>query len=161
LNRAAEILNGIGFEITVTNDSMALAKLASGQLAVWAAAWSSSSDPDMYQVYHKKSNATSVLNWGYPYLMTLGTSEEKKLIDDLSVLIEQGREYTEVADRRPIYFDALDKVMDLAVELPTYQRKNLYVFQKGVLDEATFYPDASAYRSPLTNIWEVSFIESN
>ena len=42
----------------------ALSKLSSGLLTVWAAAWSSTIDPDMYQVYHKDSTATSTLNWG-------------------------------------------------------------------------------------------------
>lgn len=162
LYRAGEILNKIGFDITVTNDSQALTKLGSGLLSVWAAAWSSSSDPDMYQVYHKKSNATSILNWGFPYLIADGTSQEKRMINDLKDLIEEGREYTEPENRRPIYNDAMNLVMDLAVELPTYQRKNLYVYQKGVLDESTFYPNpqGKAYRSPLSHIWEVSFIES-
>ncbi|MDE7380082.1 MAG: hypothetical protein K2N14_03420, partial [Clostridia bacterium] len=48
-----EILNKCGFLINVTTDSQALSKLSSGALTVWAAAWSSSIDPDMYQVYHK------------------------------------------------------------------------------------------------------------
>lgn len=161
LNHAADILNGIGFDITVTNDSTALSKLASGGLAVWAAAWSSSSDPDMYQVYHKNSSATSILNWGFPYLISDGTGTEKDIIDALADEIEAGREVMSVEARKPHYDDALDYVMQLAVELPTYQRKNLYVYQKGVLDETTFYPKASAYRSPLTNIWEVSFIEND
>lgn len=160
LNQAKEILNDIGFDITVTNDSTALVKLATGGLAVWAAAWSSSSDPDMYQVYHKNSSATSILNWGFPYMIADGTSTEKRLINDLATEIEKGREYLTVAERKPYYDSALDLIMELAVELPTYQRKNLYVYQKNILDSSTFYQNASAYRSPLTNIWEVSFIES-
>ena len=123
--------------------------------------WSSSSDPDMYQVYHKKSSATSILNWGFPYLMADGTSAEKKLINDLATAIEKGREYLTVEERKPYYDNALDMIMELAVELPTYQRKNLYVYQKNILDDSTFYQDASAYSSPLTKIWEVSFKESN
>ena len=161
LNHAAEILNNIGFDITVTNDSTALSKLATGGLAVWAAAWSSSSDPDMYQVYHKKSSATSILNWGFPYLMADGTSAEKTLINDLATAIEKGREYLTVGERKPHYDNALDMIMELAVELPTYQRKNLYVYQSNILDDSTFYQEASAYSSPLTKIWEVSFKESN
>ena len=66
MERAASILNKIGFDISVKTDSTALIKLASGQLQVWAAAWSSSSDPDMYQVYHKDSTATSHPQLGLP-----------------------------------------------------------------------------------------------
>ncbi|MGN0823218.1 MAG: ABC transporter substrate-binding protein, partial [Candidatus Gallimonas sp.] len=61
----ARRLNGLGFEITVKPDIQALKKLNSGDLAVWAAAWSSAIDPDMYQIYHKDSKATSVNNWNY------------------------------------------------------------------------------------------------
>ena len=92
--------------------------------------------------------------------MSDGTSAEKKLINDLAVEIEKGREYIEVSERKPYYDNALDMIMELAVELPTYQRKNLYVYQKNILDSSTFYQNPSAYRSPLTNIWEVSFKES-
>lgn len=156
---AADVLNDIGFDITVAKDSTALSKLSAGTLAVWAAAWSSSSDPDMYQVYHKNSSATSVKAWGYPYLLSAntGTSEEKGIINDLAVLIEQGRETTVVAERKEIYKSALDKVMELAVELPTYQRKALYVYRKGVINEETL-AHATAFQSPLSRIWEVDFV---
>ena len=62
---AKETLEEIGFTITVNTDIKALTKLSTGQLAVWAAAWSSTVDPDLYQVYHKDSKATSIKNWGY------------------------------------------------------------------------------------------------
>ena len=63
--KAAELLNSCGWDVEVKADSSALTKLATGSLAVWAAAWGSTIDPDMYQVYHKNSTATSVLAWGY------------------------------------------------------------------------------------------------
>lgn len=156
LNNAANVLNSKGFDIKVTTDSTALSKLSNGQLAVWAAAWSSTSDPDMYQVYHKDSNATSILNWGYSYIEREGTSEEKNLLDELAALIEDGRATDVVAKRQPIYREALDVVMELAIELPTYQRKDLYVYQNGIFDTSTF-TEASAYQSPLSELWNVSF----
>lgn len=168
LVHSAEILNAKGFDITVVNDSTALIKLAGGQLTVWAAAWSSSSDPDMYQVYHRYSTATSTRAWGYQYLTSAQCDAyQRGLVEDLSELIEQGREWTEPEDRVGYYHDALDTLMELAVEFPTYQRQTFYIWQTGVLNEDTMFTSTdsnnarrvTAYRSPLSEIWNVEFNE--
>ncbi len=157
---AAEFLNECGFDITVGKDVSALSKLANGELAVWAAAWSSPIDPDMYQVYHIDSTATSTKNWGYDVIMTDLTgkySVEKNLIDRLSALIDQGREMLSEAERAPIYHDALDLVMQLAVEFPTYQRCDLVVFNKTVINPATTNREPSANSGVIDRIWEVAY----
>lgn len=167
LENSSRILNRIGFDITVVNDSTALIKLASGTLTVWAAAWSSSSDPDMYQVYHKNSSATSTKAWGYNYLTSAACdSYQRNLVNDLSELIELGREYMLPSERVGYYHDALDLLMDLAVEFPTYQRQVFYVWRKGFFDESTMFTDdgpedrkITPYRSPLSEIWNVSLNE--
>ena len=158
--KAAEILNSIGFDITVTKDTQALSKLASGGLQVWAAAWSSSIDPDMYQVYHKDSTASSVKNWGYPYLLREGDAEEQQILDDLAEQIELGRKYMDKDKRKEYYWKALDYVMDLAVELPTYQRRDLYAFNTKIIDASTLVQgdDLTPFNGPLARLWEVSFV---
>ena len=155
--KAASILNSIGFDITVTKDTQALSKLASGGLQIWAAAWSSAIDPDMYQVYHKDSTASSVKNWGYPYLLRDGTAEERDILEQLAQKIEQGREYMTDEERKPYYNDALNLVMELAVELPTYQRKEMYLINTNIIDVNTLCP-ANVYQSPLAMIWNVNFV---
>ncbi len=165
LENAANILNNIGFDIEVKTDSTALSKLSSGQLQVWAAAWSSSSDPDMYQVYHKDSSATSILAWGFPSIETdtvNDRSEELDLLEDLAGKIEAGRETIIKEERYQAYSStggALDIVMELAVELPTYQRRALYVYRQDLFDEATLelFEESTAFQSPLSKIWLVSF----
>ncbi len=177
MERAADILNDIGFDITVTTDSTALSKLSSGLLEVWAAAWSSSSDPDMYQVYHKDSTATAILNWGFPTIEREGTSYERDLLDELAARIEEGRETTDREERANIYggmsgvriddggdmtnLSALDLVMELAVEFPLYQRRALYVYQDGLFDEATLalFGESTAFQAPLSKIWLVSYAQ--
>lgn len=156
---ARDILNEMGLEIEVIPDSRALFKLASGNLAIWAAAWSSSLDPDMYQVYHKDSKATSILNWGYDYIKKSGTSEETTLIEDISALIDAGRETIVASERADIYRQASDLVMELAVELPVYQRSDMYVYNSTVLDASTFKKDITPFAGPLSEMWKVSFIE--
>ena len=162
--KAEEILDGIGFDVTVRNDAFALSKLSSGLLTVWAAAWSSTIDPDMYQVYHKDSTATSTLNWGYDVIKANinGTySYEKGLVDALSALIDDARETDDQARRESIYSEALDYVMELAIEFPLYQRKELMAFNSAKIDRNTLTPESelSPYNSLLARIWEMDFVK--
>lgn len=158
---AATFLNSCGFEITVTTDITALKKLATGGLEVWAAAWSSTIDPDMYQVYHKDSSATSVKNWGYPTIMADMSGQfdyEREIIEDLSLLIEQGRETINQDERKAIYADALDKVMELCVELPTYQRNDLAVYNANVIETATLNENPTATAGVVDRLWELNYV---
>ena len=156
--KASELLNSINFDITVATDGQALSKLASGDLAVWAAAWSSTIDPDMYQVYHKDSTATSTLNWGYKQIKqnTGGKyAEELALVEELSELIEAGRETDDQDARAIIYAKALDLVMELAIELPTYQRDDLFAYNINKIDESTLNSDLSPYSGLLSDLHTV------
>lgn len=161
LFHSGELLGRAGFDITVTTDSNALRKLGTGSLTVWAAAWSSTIDPDMYQVYHKDSNASSVENWGYRQIkMNVGNrySVEKDILEELSDLIDEARTYTEQKDRAPIYADALDLVMQMAVELPTYQRDDLFAYNAEKLNEGTMNGNPSPFKGLLSDMHKVSLI---
>ena len=159
--QSQEILNACGFNITVTTDANALKKLATGALTVWAAAWGSTIDPDMYQVYHKDSNATSVLNWGYKAILqnTGGKySVEKAIVEELSDLIEEARKTDNQELRASIYSRALDLVMELAVELPTYQRSDLFAYNINKIDDSTLTADEelSPYKGLTSELYLVS-----
>ena len=154
---AAALLNDMGWEITVVCDTQALTKISTGSLAVWAAAWSSALDPDMYQVYHKDSTATSTLAWGYNYLKTSGTSEELNILDELSELIDAARETNDQNTRADLYEEAMGHILDLAVELPVYQRDVLYAFNGNVINPDSVPSDVNPYSSPLDRIWELEY----
>ncbi len=160
-SQAAEFLNSCGFDITVTTDISALKKLATGQLEVWAAAWSSTVDPDMYQVYHKDSNATSIKNWGYDTIFADTTGQftyEQGKINALSLLIEEGRETNDQEIRAGIYKNALDLVMDLAVEMPTYQRKDCVAYNNKVIDSTSLNQKPTAFSGVIDKIWELDYV---
>lgn len=160
-NMAAEKLNQCGFEITVSTDPNALLKLTSGKLAVWAAAWSSGVDPDMYQVYHKDSQASSTLNWGYSTIYNDQTpkyQDERDIIDAMSLNIMAARRTTDEDERAEIYETCLNQLMSLAVELPVYQRKDLCVYNKAVLDPASLNQHPNATIGLIDRIWEVTYI---
>ena len=154
---AAALLNDMGWDVEVVCDTQALTKINTGALQVWAAAWSSALDPDMYQVYHKDSTATSTLAWGYNYLKNSGTAEELNILDDLSDLIDQARETNDQAVRADLYEEAMSLVLDLAVELPVYQRSVLYAYNSKVINSDSISKEINPYSSPLDRIWEIEF----
>lgn len=160
-NEAETLLESCGFDITVSTDPNALLKLTSGELTVWAAAWSSGVDPDMYQVYHKDSQASSTLNWGYRTIYNDNTGKydaEQAIIDSLSDNIMEARRTTVQSKRAGIYETCLNQIMSLAVELPIYQRKDLCVYNKGVLDPASLNQNPNATIGLIDRIWEVNYI---
>ena len=156
---AAALLNDMGWDVEVVCDTQALTKINTGSLEVWAAAWSSALDPDLYQVYHKDSTATSTLAWGYPYLKTSGTAEEMNILDDLSDLIDEARETNDQAERAELYQEAMEQILDLAIELPVYQRSVLYAYNSKVINSESLPAESemNPYSSPLDRIWEVEF----
>ncbi len=162
--KAEEILESIGFDINVKTDTWALSKLSSGLLTVWAAAWSSTIDPDMYQVYHKDSTATSTLNWGYDVIkanLNNVYDYEKGIVEELSQIIDLARETENQSRRASYYSEALDLVMGLAIELPLYQRNDLMAFNSDKIDRASLTPEKelSPYNSLLSRIWEMDFVD--
>ena len=153
---AAKLLNSMGWQITVVPDATALSKLSSGGLTVWAAAWGSTLDPDMYQVYHKNSTASSTRAWGYSYLKTEG-GEQEMILDNLSEKIDEARETLDQNERAEIYREALGYLLDLAVELPVYQRSVVYAYNSNVIDSSSLPQENNPYSSPLDRIWELEF----
>ena len=156
--QAQEILNSMGWNIELKADSQALTKLATGSLEVWAAAWGSTVDPDMYQVYHMNSTATSTYAWGYREIKANTTlySTEYAIIRQLSDIIDQARESMEQEVRKPLYEKAMGLVLDLAVELPVYQRQELFAYNSNTV--RGFNEDVNPYSSPLEKVWELELV---
>lgn len=158
---AADLLNSCGWNIEVVPDTQALTKLSTGSLAVWAAAWGTTVDPDMYQVYHKNSTATSTLAWGYREILASPASypEENQILNKLSAVIDDARETDDQAIRTGLYKEAMGYILDLAIELPVYQRKVLYAYNANVIDPSSFPEEINPYTSPLDKIWEIEFAD--
>ncbi len=158
--QAALLLNECGWNIEVSSDTQALTKLSTGSLSVWAAAWGSSIDPDMYQVYHKNSTATSVLAWGYREILNSPNlyPEENMILNQLSEVIDAAREVEDQTTRATLYKEAMGYVLDLAVEMPVYQRDVLYAYNGNVINSDTMPQEINPYTSPLDRIWEIEFV---
>ena len=172
---AERLLEQAGFDISVETDVRALQKLTTGDLEVWAAAWSSSIDPDPYQIYSIYSNASSTRNW-YKDGIVLNEGgryeTEKAIAEALNDKILAGRQTLDQELRAIIYgrsdanavanknyngMCALDLIMELAVEYPTYQRYDLCVFNGNVLDRSSMTAKPSHNMGPISELWKVSY----
>ena len=173
--RAKELLETIGVTVNIKVDSSLIANIKKKAVPVYALAWGSSADPDMYQVYHYLSAAESVTSNGIKYLQKNGTDANKGAIEIkklngetatmnqadaltyLAELIEEGLKYMSKEERKPIYEKALEVLAQLNIELPTYQRKNIFAYNSTVIDATTLSSGITPYWGPLAQIWKVSF----
>lgn len=103
---------------------------------MWTAAWGSTIDPDMYQVYHS-SNGKGLG----------GTESNSYNIADseLDRLIIEARKSPDQEFRKAVYKQALDIILDWGVEIPTYQRQNLVIFSPERINMDTVTPDITTY----------------
>lgn len=150
---AQESLAKLGIELKINDPADANIlwdALDSGEQEMWTAAWGSTIDPDMYQVYHS-SNIVGLE----------GSSESNHYhIQDaqLDELIMEGRLSDDQAFRKAVYKQALDRIIDWAVEIPTYQRKNVIIFSTERVNIDSLTPD-------ITTFWgwmnDIELIEMN
>ena len=126
---------GITLQVNDVGTSTWNNALESNTAMMWAAAWQASVDPDMTQVYHS-SNAHGN-----------GTNSNHYAVDDpeLDALIVAGRKSADTEERKSIYKNAMEIIMDWGCELPTYQRKDCTVFSTERVNTDTIPGDMTPY----------------
>ena len=116
---ASEVLEGLGIKLQVNDvtGSVWNNALESNTAMMWAAAWQSTVDPDMTQVYSSENAHGN------------GTNSNHYSVDDaeLDELIKEGRGSADTEYRKSVYKDAMNIIMDWGCELPLYQRKDCTV----------------------------------
>ena len=140
---ASEALAKIGFKLDINDlaDSSILWNATeAGTAEIWCAAWSATLDPDMYQVYDS--------NGGSAYMYEIKSPE-------LDQMVEDGRTNTDQTYRKAVYKEALDFIVDFAVEIPVYQRQecSLYSTERVNMDSVT--PDQSTYYTWMNEAYNV------
>lgn len=134
---ASKALETIGIKLTVNDvgSSVWNNALEGNTAQMWVAAWQSTADPDMYQVYHS-SNAHGK-----------GTNSNHYQVDDpaLDALIIDGRTSADTEYRKSVYKQAMEIIMDWGVELPVYQRKDCTVASTIRVDCDTLPKDMTPY----------------
>ncbi len=134
---ASKALETIGIKLTVNDvgSSVWNNALEGNTAQMWVAAWQSTADPDMYQIYHS-SNAHGK-----------GTNSNHYQVDDpaLDALIIDGRTSADTEYRKSVYKQAMEIIMDWGVELPVYQRKDCTVASTIRVDCDTLPKDMTPY----------------
>ena len=134
---ASEVLESLGIKLQVNdvgtstwNDA-----LESNTAMMWAAAWQSTVDPDMTQVYHSDNAHGN------------GTNSNHYQVDDpeLDALIAEGRGSSDTEYRKSVYKDAMNIIMDWGCELPLYQRKDCTTFSSERIALDTIPQDMTPY----------------
>ena len=132
LTNAAAALKTIGFTLTVNdlaNASDLYSSYQSGVAEGWVAAWQSTNDPDMYQLYDSN-----------------GSTNYYEINDaDLDELIEAARQTTDQDARKAMYKEAMEIILDWGVELPVYQRSEATIFSSERVDTTTIPNDMTPY----------------
>lgn len=146
LTGAQASLAKIGFELKINDPAdtnILWDALDSGQQELWTAAWGVTIDPDMYQIYH----SVNVVGEG-------GTDSNHYHIRDaeLDQLILDARSSADQNYRKAIYKQALDIIIDWAVEIPNYQRQNCVIFSTERINIATITPDITTFWGWLNDI---------
>ena len=103
------------------------------------------------------STATSTLAWGYNYLRNSNDPKELEILDELSALIDDARSTTDKEVRSELYLEAMKNILDLAIELPVYQRSVLYAYNSKIIKQESIPTEINPFSSPLDRIWEIEF----
>lgn len=130
---ASEALATIGLELKINDladSSILWSATEAGTAEIWCAAWSATLDPDMFQIYHSDG--------GSAYMYRIYS-------DELDEMVLAGRTNTDQTYRKAIYKEALDFIVDYAVEIPIYQRQEGTVYGVERIDMDTVTPDQTTY----------------
>ena len=134
LTLASEALKRIGFDLIVTdisNFSELTNAVNAGTAELFAMAWGATPDPDLYQVYHSQGGSNEKSYWLKD--------------DELDELILMARQSTDQAYRKTLYKACLEIIADWAVEIPVYQRQNVFIFSSQRIDMNTLTPDITTF----------------
>ena len=140
---AKEAMAEIGINLIVT-DLTAMSDvtdaLRAGTCEMFCLAWGATIDPDMYQIYHSEGGS----NYNYD------------IVDEqLDKLIVDARATTDQTVRKIIYKQCLDIILDWAVEVPIYQRKNAIIFSTERVNMETVTPDITTFYTWLQEVHNV------
>ena len=150
-----ELLATIGIILEIDLDRELLNKLNTSYesgIQLWAAAWGSGGvDPDMFQIWMSDPAITqNPRQAGLISRFVNGSDEEKQILTRLNTLIEAGRSTLDMEERKTIYAEALELATRIVVEIPTYQRKNMYVYNHDVINDSTLLQgeDVTPFQHP-------------
>lgn len=94
----------------------------------------------MFQIYHSKG----------------GTAHYYAIYSDyLDQLVMDGRSNTSIDYRKAVYKEALDFIVDYAVEIPVYQRNDLFLFSTERVNTDTLVQDPTTFYTFKKEIYNI------
>ena len=130
---AKEALGEIGFNMEIndlSDTSQLWDGINGGTIDMWCAAWSTTPDPDMFQIYHSEGGSAKNYRIYQP---------------ELDELVMDARTSTDQEYRKAVYKETLDYVVDYAVEIPIYQRQDCTVYSADRINLDTTVKDPTSY----------------
>ena len=132
-------LASIGIELIINDPAQTNVlwdTIDAGTQELWCAAWGATVDPDMYQIYY----SGSIVGKG-------GSESNHYHIADtkLDELILAGRKSEDQSYRKSVYKEAMEFIMDWAVECPIYQRQNCIIFSTKRINMKTMTPEITTF----------------
>ncbi len=140
VTQASEALKTIGFDLKITDvadGNILWDGLDAETIEIWCAAWGATLDPDMFQIYHSEG--------GSAHYYAIRNAELDKMVLD-------GRVTSEQSARKAIYKEALDFIVDYAVEIPVYQRQECYLYSAERVNMDTVAKDQTSFYSWMNEI---------
>ena len=144
LTAASEALKTIGFDLSIndlSDTSILWSALEAGTAELWCAAWQTTLDPDMFQIYHSEGGSA-----GHYRIYS----------DELDKLVLEARTVTDQAVRKALYKEALDFVVDYACEIPVYQRQDCTIYSSERVNVDSITPDQTTYYTFMDEIQNIA-----
>lgn len=133
LTAASEALKSIGFDMVIndlSDTSQLWDGINGGTIDMWCAAWSATPDPDMFQIYHSEGGSAKNYRIYQP---------------ELDELVMEGRTSTDQEYRKAVYKEALDYIVDYAVEIPVYQRQECMIYSAERVNADSIVKDPTSF----------------
>ena len=147
---ARDALAEIGITLVINDPSdtnVLWNALDAGTQEIWCQSWASGNDPDMYQIWHS-NNAP-----GKPG--STGSNHAYLIDEQLDQLIMDARTSSDQEYRKAIYKECLDIIKDWGVEVPYYQRQEMYVVSAERVNVDTITPDVTPYWNWMNDIQNI------
>lgn len=141
LDLASKAFADIGITFTVndlSDGSQLWDAVNADSCEMWAAAWSATIDPDMFQIYYSDVANGGENAGGSNYMYDIADPQLDELIMDARSTIDQSA-------RKGMYKACLDIIIDWAVEIPVYQRKDCVIFSTERVNMDTVVQDVTPF----------------
>ena len=146
---AKAVLDGLGIELRVNDlyeDQQLWDVVDAGNQQLWCAAWSVGPDPDLYGRYHSSNIlGEDGTNLNLAHLRSAS----------LDALLERARSAFDPNERRALYLEAQEEIMDWAVEVPVYQRMNLLAVSAPGVELSSLPEDFTAFHDWLSEAYRL------